>query len=145
MEGIGDHGCEYMTGGKVVILGDVGQNFGAGMSGGIAYVLPSNIEHFKAQCNTEMIEFEKLESKEEIELVRQLIIKHLEETDSTIALDVLAKWNEMIPKFVKVVPSDYKQMLQEIEHFKNEGLQIAEATLKAFTTITTTPKLVVAK
>jgi glutamate synthase (NADPH) large chain len=145
VEGIGDHGCEYMTGGKVVILGDVGQNFGAGMSGGIAYVLPTNIEQFKAQCNTEMIEFEKLESKEEIELVRQLIIKHLEETDSTIALDVLAKWKEMIPKFVKVVPSDYKQMLQEIEHFKNEGLQIAEATLKAFTTITTTPKLVVAK
>ena len=145
VEGIGDHGCEYMTGGKVVILGDVGQNFGAGMSGGIAYVLPTNIEQFKAQCNTEMIEFEKLESKEEIELVRQLIIKHLEETDSTIALDVLAKWNEMIPKFVKVVPSDYKQMLQEIEHFKNEGLQVAEATLKAFTTITTKPKLVVAK
>ena len=145
VEGIGDHGCEYMTGGKVVILGDVGQNFGAGMSGGIAYVLPTNIEQFKSLCNTEMIEFEKLESKEEIEVVRQLIIKHLEETDSTIALDVLAKWNEMIPKFVKVVPTDYKNMLQEIEYFKNEGLQNAEATLKAFTTITKQTKLVVAK
>jgi glutamate synthase (NADPH) large chain len=142
VEGIGDHGLEYMTGGKVVILGDVGQNFAAGMSGGIAYVLPSNMEAFKKQCNMEMIEFEQLESKEEIEQVRQLIIKHLEETESTIALDVLAKWTEMIPHFVKVLPTDYKNMLQEIEHFKNEGLQIADATLKAFTSITTKPKLV---
>ncbi len=145
VEGIGDHGCEYMTGGRVVILGDVGQNFGAGMSGGIAYVLPTNIEKFKAQCNMEMIEFETLEDKTEIELVRQMIIKHLEETDSTIALDTLANWAVTIPQFVKVVPTDYKNMLLTIEQFKNEGLQNADASLKAFTVITTKQKMVVSK
>jgi len=145
VEGIGDHGLEYMTGGKVVILGDVGQNFGAGMSGGIAYVLPTNIEEFKFQCNTEMIEFEPLQNKQEVSEVRNLIIKHLEETDSTLALNVLAKWEEMIPRFVKVVPTDYKVMLQKIEAFKEEGFKTEEATLKAFTAVTTKSKVVVAK
>ena len=145
VEGIGDHGCEYMTGGKVVILGDVGQNFGAGMSGGIAYVFPTNEEAFKAQCNMEMIEFERLEEKTEIEQVRQMIIKHLEETDSTIALDVLAKWESMVPRFVKVVPTDYKKMLQTMEQYKNEGLPVAEASFKAFTAMTSKPKQVVSK
>ena len=145
VEGIGDHGLEYMTGGKVVILGDVGQNFGAGMSGGIAYVLPTDTRQFKIQCNTEMIEFEPLKNKQEIEEVRNLIIKHLEETDSTLALNVLAKWDEVVPRIVKVVPTDYKVMLQKIEAFKEEGLKTAEATLKAFTAVTTKSKVVVAK
>ena len=134
-----------MTGGKVIILGDVGQNFAAGMSGGIAYVLPTDTRQFKFQCNTEMIEFETLKNKEEVEEVRSLIIKHLEETDSTLALNVLAKWEEMIPRFVKVVPTDYKVMLQKIEAYREEGLKTAEATLKAFTAVTTKSKVVVAK
>lgn len=145
VEGIGDHGLEYMTGGKVVILGDVGQNFAAGMSGGIAYVLPSNAEQFKKQCNMEMIEFDTLSDVEEIEEVRQMIIQHLEETDSSYALTVLAKWEEMIPRFVKVVPTDYKVMLEQIASFKEEGLKTAEATLKAFTAVTTKAKAVALK
>ena len=115
------------------------------MSGGIAYVLPTNIEQFKFQCNTEMMEFESLQNKQEISEVRNLIIKHLEETDSTLALNVLAKWEEMIPRIVKVVPTDYKVMLQKIEAFKEEGFKTEEATLKAFTAVTTKSEVVVAK
>jgi glutamate synthase (NADPH) large chain len=132
VEGIGDHGCEYMTGGKIVVLGDVGQNFAAGMSGGIAYVLPTNEEQFKNQCNMEMIEFGKLEEKHEIELVRQLIIKHLEETDSSFALDVLAKWDEFVPKFVKVIPTDYQAIVEKIERHKLNGLTDENAAMQAF-------------
>ncbi|RKJ22516.1 glutamate synthase subunit alpha, partial [Butyricicoccus sp. 1XD8-22] len=113
VEGIGDHGCEYMTGGRVVVLGDVGKNFAAGMSGGIAYVLPTDEESFKEKCNMEMIQFERLTDKEEINLVRAMIIQHLEHTDSTVALDVLAKWDQIVPKFIKVVPTDYKAMIEK--------------------------------
>ncbi|MEK4230512.1 glutamate synthase large subunit [Solibacillus sp. FSL H8-0538] len=132
VEGIGDHGCEYMTGGSIVVLGDVGQNFGAGMSGGIAYILPTDEAAFKAQCNMEMIEFERLQHKGEIESVRQFIIKHLEETDSSLALDVLAKWNDLVPKFVKVVPTDYKVIIGKIERHKLKGLTDELAAMLAF-------------
>jgi glutamate synthase (NADPH) large chain len=136
VEGIGDHGCEYMTGGKIVVLGDVGQNFGAGMSGGIGYVLPTDEERFKAQCNMEMIEFEKLTEEHEIESVRQMIIKHLEETDSSYALDILAQWEKFVPKFVKVVPSDYKAIIEKIEMHKLNGLTADNAAMQAFVEVT---------
>ncbi|MER1986904.1 MAG: glutamate synthase large subunit [Solibacillus sp.] len=136
VEGIGDHGCEYMTGGRIIVLGDVGQNFGAGMSGGIGYILPTDEAAFKAQCNMEMIEFRSLENAVEIESVRQLIIKHLEETDSSYALDILAKWEQFVPKFVKVVPTDYQVMLDKIELHKVGGLSNEEAALRAFTEVT---------
>lgn len=132
VEGIGDHGCEYMTGGRIVVLGDVGQNFGAGMSGGVAYVLPTNAAAFKAQCNMEMIEFAQLEEKSEVEAVRKLIIQHLEQTESTAALHVLAKWEEMVPKFVKVVPTDYQAMLEKINFHKLQGLTDENAAMQAF-------------
>lgn len=143
VEGIGDHGCEYMTGGKIVILGDVGQNFGAGMSGGIGYILPSDEKKFKAQCNMEMIHFEKLTDKAEIESVRQLIIQHLEETDSSYALDVLAKWEQFVPKFVKVVPTDYKIMVDKINHYTATGSTKDNAAMQAFTEVTTSQKKLV--
>lgn len=132
VEGIGDHGCEYMTGGRIVVLGDVGQNFGAGMSGGVAYVLPTNAAAFKAQCNMEMIEFAKLEEKSEIEAVRHMIIQHLEQTDSTAARNILAKWEEAVPKFVKVVPTDYQAMINKINFHKLQGLTDEKAAMKAF-------------
>ncbi|MCH7323004.1 glutamate synthase large subunit [Solibacillus sp. MA9] len=143
VEGIGDHGCEYMTGGKIVVLGDVGQNFGAGMSGGIGYILPSDEAHFKAQCNMEMIQFEKLKEAHEIEQVRQLIIKHLEETESSYALDVLAKWTEFVPKFVKVVPTDYKAIIERIERHKLNGLTDDHAAMQAFVEVTGSQKKLV--
>lgn len=132
VEGIGDHGCEYMTGGRIVVLGDVGQNFGAGMSGGVAYVLPTNAAAFKAQCNMEMIEFAKLEEKSEIEAVRHMIIQHLEQTDSTAARKILANWEEAVPKFVKVVPTDYQAMINKINFHKLQGLTDEKAAMKAF-------------
>ncbi|WP_336045608.1 glutamate synthase large subunit [Solibacillus ferritrahens] len=143
VEGIGDHGCEYMTGGKIVVLGDVGQNFGAGMSGGIGYILPSDEEKFKAQCNMEMIQFEKLSDAAEIESVRQLIIQHLEETDSSYALDVLAKWEQFVPQFVKVVPVDYKEMLEKIDEYKLNGLTYDNAAMQAFVEVTGNQKKLV--
>ncbi|KGR78186.1 glutamate synthase large subunit [Ureibacillus manganicus] len=132
VEGIGDHGCEYMTGGRVVILGDVGKNFAAGMSGGIAYVLPTDEANLKASCNMEMVQFEKLTEKEEISLVRSMIIEHLEQTDSTIALDILAKLNQFVPKFIKVVPTDYQTMIEKINRHKLIGLTEDDAAMQAF-------------
>ncbi|MER2071190.1 MAG: glutamate synthase large subunit, partial [Psychrobacillus sp.] len=137
VEGIGDHGCEYMTGGRAVILGDVGKNFGAGMSGGIAYVLVDDIEGFKFKCNMEMIGFESLQSKEEIHSVRQLIMDHYYYTRSTKAMNILDKWEDTVHKFVKVVPNDYKKMLERIATFKNEGLTTDEAAMKAFLSTST--------
>lgn len=132
VEGIGDHGCEYMTGGRVVILGDVGKNFAAGMSGGIAYVLPTNEDEFTAKCNMEMIQLERLKDRAEISLVRSMIIQHLEHTDSTIALDILAKWEQFVPKFIKVVPTDYQTMIEKINRHKLVGLNEDDAAIQAF-------------
>ncbi len=134
-----------MTGGRIVILGDVGQNFGAGMSGGVAYVLPTNVAAFKAQCNLEMIEFAKLEDKGEIEAVRTMLIQHLEQTDSSAALDVLAKWEQMIPKFVKVVPTDYQRMLDKINFHKLQGLTDESAAMQAFVETTGSKEFAISK
>lgn len=145
VEGIGDHGCEYMTGGRIIVLGDVGQNFGAGMSGGIAYVLPTNAAAFKAQCNLEMIEFAKLEEKLEIEAVRKMIIQHLKQTDSTFALDILAKWEQIVPEFVKVVPTDYQQMVDKIHFHKLQGMTDENAAMQAFVETTGSKELAISK
>lgn len=145
VEGIGDHGCEYMTGGRVVILGDVGKNFAAGMSGGIAYVLPTDAAEFKSKCNMEMIQFERLEDKQEIEEVRSLIIKHLEHTDSSSALDILANWDQFVAKFVKVVPTDYKKMVDKINHHKFQGLTDEGAAMQAFVETTGSKELAISK
>ncbi len=112
IEGVGDHGCEYMTGGRVVILGPTGRNFAAGMSGGIAYVLDEE-EDFITRCNLEMVALEKVETDEDITELRTLIEKHLEHTGSTAAAQVLEQWEATLPKFVKVMPTDYKRVLEE--------------------------------
>ena len=118
IEGVGDHGCEYMTGGRVVVLGPTGRNFAAGMSGGIAYVWdPREIwdarEAFLANCNLGMVELEKVETEEDITELRELVEKHRDNTGSTVAADVIARWDEVLPQFVKVMPTDYKRVLQE--------------------------------
>ena len=112
IEGVGDHGCEYMTGGRVVILGPTGRNFAAGMSGGIAYVWDPH-DAFLVNCNLGMVELEKVEADEDAAELRELIEKHRDLTGSTVAADVLARWDEVLPQFVKVMPTDYKRVLEE--------------------------------
>ncbi|WP_147532785.1 glutamate synthase large subunit [Bacillus marasmi] len=132
VEGVGDHGCEYMTGGRAVVLGPVGKNFAAGMSGGIAYLLSENHEETKKLCNDEMIEFETLIDKNEINEVRQLVLKHHQYTGSPLANLVLNQWGDFEGKFLKVIPKDYKRMMAQIEEQKASGLSNEEAVMKAF-------------
>ncbi|MFB2968747.1 glutamate synthase large subunit [Aerosakkonema sp. BLCC-F183] len=131
VEAVGDHGCEYMTGGKVVVLGPTGRNFAAGMSGGIAYIL-DEMGDFSIRCNQQMVNLEKLEDAEEIDTVYQLIAKHAEYTKSQKALKVLGNWTEMVPKFVKVIPKDYKRVLQALKQAEASGLSGDEALAAAF-------------
>ena len=112
IEGVGDHGCEYMTGGRVVILGPTGRNFAAGMSGGVAYIWDPNDE-LLANCNLGMVELEKVEDAEDVSELRELIELHQNYTESTVAADVLDRWDETLPQFVKVMPTDYKRVLME--------------------------------
>ena len=109
---MGDHGCEYMTGGRVVILGPTGRNFAAGMSGGVAYIWDPNDE-FLGNCNLGMVELEKLVEPEDVAEVRGLIEKHRDYTGSTVAAAVLDDWATCQAQFVKVMPTDYKRVLAE--------------------------------
>jgi glutamate synthase domain-containing protein 3 len=111
VEGVGDHGCEYMTGGTVVILGRTGRNFAAGMSGGIAYVLDEAGE-FPKRCNLAMVELEEI-TKEDEETILRLVRRHFQDTRSQRAEEVLRKWNDLAAKFVKVFPLDYKRALAD--------------------------------
>jgi glutamate synthase domain-containing protein 3 len=112
VEGVGDHGCEYMTGGNVVVLGPTGRNFAAGMSGGMAFVLDEHDE-FGARCNQEIVELEE-PSEEDFENVRALVAEHRELTGSTVAERVLADWDALRGAWVKVMPKDYKRALREL-------------------------------
>jgi glutamate synthase (ferredoxin) len=131
VEGIGDHGCEYMTGGKVVILGSTGRNFAAGMSGGVAYIL-DEAGDFATRCNQQMVGLEKLEDPEEIQDLRQLIQKHADLTQSQKAQQVLANWETSVTQFVKVMPKDYKRVLQAIADAIAAGLSGDDALNAAF-------------
>jgi glutamate synthase (NADPH) large chain len=110
VEGVGDHGCEYMTGGVAVVLGRTGRNFAAGMSGGIAFVLDEE-DRFRIRCNTGMVELEAVEDAEDVELPRDLIQRHRDYTGSTVAERLLAGWPATLASFVKVMPLDYKRVL----------------------------------
>jgi glutamate synthase (NADPH/NADH) large chain len=112
IEGVGDHGCEYMTGGRVVILGPTGRNFAAGMSGGIAYIWDPH-EKILGNCNLGMVELEKVVGDEDAAELRTLIEKHQDLTDSTVAAELLKNWDDAVPQFVKVMPTDYKRVLEE--------------------------------
>jgi glutamate synthase (ferredoxin) len=131
VEAVGDHGCEYMTGGRVVIIGPTGRNFAAGMSGGIAYVLD---EHgaFEPNCNKEMVQLYSVEDPEEIELLHAMIQRHAQYTGSQQGWRVLALWDEMVPKFVKVLPNDYKRVLEALQRMKAAGMSEDEAAMAAF-------------
>jgi glutamate synthase (NADPH/NADH) large chain len=121
VEGIGDHGCEYMTGGIAVILGTVGRNFGAGMSGGIAYVLDEK-DQFKQNCNSDDLNIDPIIFKDDIEQLRQLISNHIVATSSPLAKRILEDWENYLPKFKKVLPEEYRQALVRL---KQEQLELA--------------------
>jgi glutamate synthase (NADPH/NADH) large chain len=112
IEGVGDHGCEYMTGGRVVILGPTGRNFAAGMSGGVAYIWDPH-DRFLANCNLGMVELEKVVEEEDAAELRGLIEKHQQLTGSGVAERLLANWDDAVSQFVKVMPTDYKRVLEE--------------------------------
>jgi len=131
VEAVGDHGCEYMTGGRVIVLGPTGRNFAAGMSGGIAYVLDDTGD-FPTRCNRQMVALEKLADREEIEFVRETISRHADYTKSQRAWKVLSLWDEMVPKFVRVMPRDYKRVLEHLKRAEAQGLTSDEAINVAF-------------
>jgi glutamate synthase (ferredoxin) len=131
VEAIGDHGCEYMTGGRVVILGRTGRNFAAGMSGGVAYVL-DEAGDFATRCNMELVALEKLEDPDEIEQVWKLIQRHQTYTRSERATMILDNWKHFVPKFVKVMPQDYKRVLTSLKKVQSQGLSGDDAIMAAF-------------
>jgi glutamate synthase (NADPH/NADH) large chain len=114
VEGVGDHGCEYMTGGRVVVLGETGRNFAAGMSGGVAYIWDRK-NTFPPLCNLGMVALEALEADEDIDEVKTLIENHFKYTGSVVAKVALDNWPETVAQFVKVMPTDYKRVLQEMK------------------------------
>jgi glutamate synthase domain-containing protein 2/glutamate synthase domain-containing protein 1/glutamate synthase domain-containing protein 3 len=132
VEGVGDHGCEYMTGGRVVILGQTGKNFAAGMSGGIAYIYDET-EDFWRLCNQEMVSLTQIEESEEIEFVRNLIAQHFELTESVRAQEFLRNWQSVLQKFVRVIPNDYRQVIEAQKRLLSTGLSVEKAEMLAFT------------
>jgi glutamate synthase (ferredoxin) len=138
VEGVGDHGCEYMTGGKVVVIGKTGRNFAAGMSGGIAYVLDESGEGgaagggFERVCNKEMVQLFPLSDPKEIAQIRRLLERHVEYTDSPRARALLDEWDTTVNRFVRVVPNDYRRVLEAQARMREKGLSQEEAEMAAF-------------
>jgi glutamate synthase domain-containing protein 2/glutamate synthase domain-containing protein 1/glutamate synthase domain-containing protein 3 len=131
VEGVGDHCCEYMTGGTVVVLGRTGCNFGAGMSGGIAYVLDET-SNFDTLCNLDMVELETVWQKEDTQLLKTLIQKHFDWTGSARAHQILSNWQDMVGKFVKVIPIDYRKALDKMRAAEHRDTETTPATEEVF-------------
>jgi glutamate synthase domain-containing protein 3 len=112
VESCGDHGCEYMTGGRAIVLGEVGRNFGAGMSGGIAYIFDASGKN-AARINPEMVDVEEVTEVEEAIELKGFIERHMDLTGSQLAKEILADWKQNLSKFIKVMPRDYKRALAE--------------------------------
>jgi glutamate synthase (NADPH/NADH) large chain len=129
VEGIGDHGCEYMTGGRVVILGSTGRNFAAGMSGGIAYVLDQEGD-FQTKVNPEMVDLDPLDDEDQ-EFLFDRISRHRDETNSAVAKALLEDWKVSLRKFVKVMPRDYKRVLKAASDAEERGQPVTEAIMGA--------------
>ncbi|NCD09794.1 MAG: glutamate synthase subunit alpha, partial [Negativicutes bacterium] len=131
VEGVGDHGCEYMTGGTVVILGKTGRNFAAGMSGGIAYVLDSEGD-FASYCNKEIILLEPLSAINDKLEVQKMILTHAKLTGSKTAEEIIKNWDVYVNKFVKVIPKDYKRVTERIADIMQDGCSKEEAAIRVF-------------
>ena len=131
VEGVGDHGCEYMTGGTVVVLGKTGKNFAAGMSGGIAYVLDEDWDFYQ-RVNKDMVTLESVEHKYDVSLLKDLIREHVEATGSPRGKEILENFGEYLPKFKKVLPHDYDKMLRLIAKMEEKGEDSEQAQIEAF-------------
>ena len=128
VEGVGDHGCEYMTGGRVVVIGRTGRNFAAGMSGGVSYVL-DEAGDFKRRCNLGMVDLEPLMDVEDVELVKDLLSRHIRYTQSAVAARLLVNWERTRERFVKVMPKDYKRVLLAIKKAQETGMSVDDAVM----------------
>jgi glutamate synthase (NADPH/NADH) large chain len=131
VEGVGDHGCEYMTGGRVVVLGRTGKNFAAGMSGGIAYVFDETGDFWRL-CNQEMVSLMLIDEQEEIKFVRNLISKHFQYTESQRAKELLLNWETSLSRFVRVIPNDYREVIEAQKQLLSIGLSPEIAEMRAF-------------
>jgi glutamate synthase (NADPH) large chain len=129
VEGVGDHACEYMTGGRVVVIGRTGRNFAAGMSGGVAYVLDAAGD-FRRRVNLGMVDVEPLVQDEDVKEVRDLLQRHVRYTESTVAHEILGDWTAMQPRFVKIMPRDYKRALAAMHRAKAEGIPWEQAVME---------------
>ena len=131
VEGVGDHGCEYMTGGKVLILGKTGKNFAAGMSGGVAYVLDEDSDLY-LRLNKEMVSSEPVVSKYDVMEIKDMITDHVAYTNSEKGKEVLSNFSEYLPKFKKIIPHDYKKVMQRISELEGKGLSLEQAQIETF-------------
>ena len=131
VEGVGDHGCEYMTGGRAVILGNVGKNFAAGMSGGIAYVLDEKSDLY-TKVNKNMVSIEKITSKYDVLELKELISQHVQYTNSQKGKAVLENFGDYLPKFKKIIPHEYERMQMLIVQMEEKGLSSEQAQIEAF-------------
>ena len=122
VEGVGDHGCEYMTKGLILVLGKTGRNFAAGMSGGVAYVLDADGD-FKGHCNLSMVELDPLD-EHDLATVKDLLHRHYEYTESAVAWRILSGWQELASKFVKVMPVEYRKVLAAA-HLDTDAARVA--------------------
>ncbi len=131
VEGVGQHGCEYMTGGKVAVLGAVGKNFGAGMSGGVAYVY-NKTKDFESKCNKALVLLEKVKDDEDVSELKTMLENHVKYTNSETAKAILENFDKEVKNFVKVIPAAYKEMITEIKRCKAKGLSDEDAIMDAF-------------
>ena len=130
VEGVGDHCCEYMTGGVVVVLGQTGRNFAAGMSGGVAYVLQDPAT-FEINCNQDMVALESVDDADDVAELKGLLEQHLQYTESTVAKNILANWSDYQSQFIKVMPTDYKRVLEAIRVAEVNGTSVDDAVMEA--------------
>lgn len=131
VEGVGDHGCEYMTGGRVAVLGKTGKNFAAGMSGGVAYVLDMDSDLYM-NVNKQMVNIERVSSKYDVNELKSMIKEHVSYTNSEIGKEILDNFTEYLPKFKKIIPIDYERMLKTILQMEEQGMSSEQAKIEAF-------------
>ena len=135
VEGVGEHGCEYMTGGRVVVLGSVGKNFAAGMSGGVAYVLDEDSSLY-TKLNKQLVSSREVTDKYDVLELKEMIQEHVAYTNSEKGKMILDNFSEYLPKFKKIIPHDYENMLKAIVQMEEKGLSSEQAQIEAFYSIT---------
>ena len=131
VEGVGDHGCEYMTGGRVAVLGKVGKNFAAGMSGGVAYVLDLKSSLYQ-NVNKQMVLIQKVTSKYDVNELKTMIEEHVAYTNSEVGKRILEQFTDYLPKFKKIIPVDYEKMMTRILQMEEQGMSSEQAKIEAF-------------